>query len=393
VTEPEKKGGPIVPTRTPKKKTPGIFDNLRPLMQPHPVEEILGLTPISARSTPSSPSTDSTPSTDSISAERQNKLVQSSAISPQRDYTKVANSIVRAVPDGIFGDNGGKSKQLYDYLYTQTRGAIVPSRTVRVPKGKLMKAAGIGSEITLRKNLQRLRDTGLLKESIVAGTHGGNEYEVFTPEEVRQTAARASTPSTPSNPPQLREALPLLEATGSSPSSSLINAITYGEPKTSFKTTEKPDDEAFAEFIRVMQAAFVEVSTQRATGSDAERLRELAELLTAELKLAAALTSVTSGPAFLTEHLRRRLLRRASRSVQDKQQATPAPTGDQAGLDVPGAETEEYSIDFHVEMFAGLLRDGAYTMETLKDQFAAAFDPEQWEHIEAEVSQRRGREQ
>jgi hypothetical protein len=41
-------------------------------------------------------------------------------ISPVRDFTKVANSITReAIPAGIFK---GKSKQLYDYLYSATRG-------------------------------------------------------------------------------------------------------------------------------------------------------------------------------------------------------------------------------------------------------------------------------
>lgn len=48
---------------------------------------------------------------------------------PQRDFTKTANSIVReAVPGGSFK---GKSKQLYDCLYALTRGAVVPTRTVR----------------------------------------------------------------------------------------------------------------------------------------------------------------------------------------------------------------------------------------------------------------------
>src|ERR671912_69734 len=44
-------------------------------------------------------------------------------IAPKRDFMKVANSITReAVPSGLFT---GKSKQLYDYLYSLTRGAIV----------------------------------------------------------------------------------------------------------------------------------------------------------------------------------------------------------------------------------------------------------------------------
>jgi hypothetical protein len=43
MAEPNEKKKILVPTRTPGKKTPGTFDNIRQLPQPHPVEEILGL--------------------------------------------------------------------------------------------------------------------------------------------------------------------------------------------------------------------------------------------------------------------------------------------------------------------------------------------------------------
>jgi hypothetical protein len=200
MTEPKEKSKRVVPTRTPKKKTPGIFDNLRKIPQPHPVEEMLGLVP-PGETTPSRPSTPSTPSRGSSPfensvPEEQNR--DAPPVAPQRDFTRVANSIVReAVPSGTFG---GKSKQLYDYLYSLTRGAIVPRRTVRIPKDKLMIGAGIGSEVTLRTNLSKLSSSRLIIERLFAGTHGGNEYEVFLPEEVEetQTGATPSTPSTPS---------------------------------------------------------------------------------------------------------------------------------------------------------------------------------------------------
>jgi hypothetical protein len=50
----KKDDAPIVQTRTPKKKVPGIFDNLRRLPAPHPVEEIMGLTPAPVPQSPSS---------------------------------------------------------------------------------------------------------------------------------------------------------------------------------------------------------------------------------------------------------------------------------------------------------------------------------------------------
>ncbi len=62
--------------------------------------------------------------------EAKDKVTAGFPISPQRDFTKFANSINReAVPSGLFT---GKSKQLYDCLYSLTRGAFVPTRSIRI---------------------------------------------------------------------------------------------------------------------------------------------------------------------------------------------------------------------------------------------------------------------
>ena len=315
MTDPKETEKPTVQVRTPKKKiTTGIFDNLRKLPEPHPVEEILGLTGETRGSTPSTPSTDSsistgsTPSTPSTLPRRQSK----SAAAPERDFTRVANSIVRqAVPSGIFGEQGGKSKELYDTLYLLTRGAIIPARKVRIPKDQLMKKAGIGSEVTLRKNLSRLRIAGLIKESIVPGTHGGNEYEVYLPEEVGLTGSTPSTPSTPStdsNPPQMQEPLEALESRASRASLSSEVSTTSGQDKTLLKDWRTIDDDAaLAGMCAVFETATKEITGKELSPSENERWKELAQVLMAELKIAAARTTVSSVPAFLAEHLRRRL--------------------------------------------------------------------------------------
>src|ERR1700759_2721201 len=107
-------------------------------------------------------------------------------VAPVRDFTKVANSINReAVPAGVFT---GKSKQLYDCLYSLSRGAVVPSRTVRISRPKLMKKSGIGARVTFDANVERLVAIGFLRVRRITGEHDGNEYTVFLPEEV-------STPS------------------------------------------------------------------------------------------------------------------------------------------------------------------------------------------------------
>ena len=104
------------------------------------------------------------------------------AAAPEKDFTRVANSIIReAVPDGLFI---GKSKQIYDYLYSITRGAVQPKRSVRVTKTNLMRNADIGAERTLRKNLAHLQSLGLIKITEFTGQQFGNSYETFLPEEI-----------------------------------------------------------------------------------------------------------------------------------------------------------------------------------------------------------------
>jgi hypothetical protein len=312
VTDPKEDAKPVVPTRQPKKKTQGIFDNLRKIPERHPVEEILGLAPAEQSPTPSTPSTPSI-GPGSFNTSRQ------TAISPERDYTKVANSIVRnAVPAGIFGDYGSKAKEIYDYLYQQTRGAVVPKRKVRIPKTKLMRGAGIGSEVTLRKNLTRLRAGGLITETVFPGTHGGNEYEVFLPEETGLTPSTPSTPSTGEYPLSIREGVPPLESTPSTPCLSSIFTTSSSQDKTSLKDYRKNDDDdaaALAGLVATMSEVTKEITGRGLTLAESDRWRELAEVLAAELKIAAGRTTISSVPSFLAEHLRRRLWK------IDKQQA------------------------------------------------------------------------
>jgi len=239
-------------------------------------------------------------------------------VSPVRDYTKVANSIRReAVPAGLFK---GKSKQLYDQLYALTRGSIAPKRRVRISRPKLMKLAHIGSRVTFDANVNHLRAVGLIDICVVTGEHEGNEYEVFIPEELEE---RTSIPSQTSQTSLTRYAQKLdrlvcLETSQTRHTSSPEESISYDAPKTSFKTnTERTDDEAFAKFIAALKTASREVTGKESSASDAEKWAELAELLVLELKVAAGRTaSVSSAPAFLTEHLRRRLWKKDKRQVE-----------------------------------------------------------------------------
>ncbi|HEY0077554.1 MAG TPA: hypothetical protein VGB73_02840 [Pyrinomonadaceae bacterium] len=115
------------------------------------------------------------------------------------------------------------------------------------------------------------------------------------------------------------------------------NIGTSGFPKTSFKTKEeKTDDEAFAGFMAAVKATARELTGKEPSGAEADRWRELAELLMAELRIAAARTSsISSVPAFLTEHLRRRLWKMEKKPQSDKLQVTGDKPTEEQGTSLP----------------------------------------------------------
>ena len=327
MTDAKEQNKPAVRTREPKKKTPpGIFDNLRKLPQPHPVEEILGLSEqapqaseLSAERTPPTPRTPRTPPTS------RTPPTPPTTIAPERDYAKVANSIVREAVAG--GQFTGKSKQLYDFLYSRTRGAIVPTRSVRITKPKLMQGSGIGSERTLLKNIAHLKAIRLLEVLVTDGEHGGNEYQVFLPEEVELLTQR--TPPTPPTPPTPQHGRHALQKVGGVPpvesgvrgvGLSSIESNNSGDPKTFFKDIEQTnnddDDAALAGLTSNLKRAVKELTGKDLSTAERERWSELAEVLITELKIAAARTTVSSVPAFLAEHLRRRLFKADKKQLE-----------------------------------------------------------------------------
>jgi len=239
-------------------------------------------------------------------------------IAPVKDFTKVANSKNReALPAGLFT---GKSKQLYDCLYSLSRGAVVPSRTVRISRPKLMKKAGIGARLTFEANIARLVAVGLIEVRQITGEHDGNEYTVFLPEEINVSDGD-SMPSLTSLTRYAQKLVRLvrLETSQTRHTSSALNTDTYPMPKTSFKTnTEIDDDEAFAGLCAALREAAKEVTGREPTFAEAERWRELGEVLVTELKIAAGRTTVSSVPAFLAEHLRRRLWKKEKRQLEEE---------------------------------------------------------------------------
>jgi hypothetical protein len=233
-------------------------------------------------------------------------------VAPESDFQRVPNSVTRrAIPEGLFR---GKSKQVWDYLWSITRGAVVPVRSTRKSRREIKAGAGLGSMVTVDAALEHLQNVGLIAVKPEIGSLIGNEYEVFTPEE---TSTSISSTSSSTRITQNLDILDVLDSSISSTTQTVENTGGWTPPNTSFKTKDiNTDDEAFAGFAASMKKAAKEVTGKEPSASEAARWEELAEVLVTELKIAAGRTTVSSVPAFLAEHLRRRLWKKEKRQIE-----------------------------------------------------------------------------
>ena len=238
---------------------------------------------------------------------------EDSSHAPARDFNRRANSLDRdALPAGLFP---GSSKKLYDALYLRTRGAHVPVKTIRATRRELGQWSGIKNIKTIASHLSHLSTVGLIVHHWERGSTEGSIYEVRLPEEASPIGLRwsktTSAPlSTPESPLDQNSGLPLDQNSVSGGLSQTIeNTDTFADAKTSFKTnTERSDDDAaLAAMNKTLKSAAKEITGKELLATDGDRWNELAEVLVAELKIAAARTTVSNVPAFLAEHLRRRL--------------------------------------------------------------------------------------
>ena len=303
---------------------------------------------------------------------------------PTRDFMKVANSIGReAVPAGMFK---GKGKQIYDYLYSKTRGAITPTLAVQVSRREIMKGAHVGSDKTLRENLLHLRSKGLINwdDQEHRGEHSGNLYTVYLPEEAT-TMATQGTQGTEGNVGQFLPSVPRVETTQGTQGLPVDNADSSSSPKTSFKTNTIDDDErtALSDLNNIFTDAALKLTGRRPQANEREKWAELARVIVAELNEAAARAgSVSSVPAFLSEHLRRKFAQRATERKRAGKRA--APVEEQSAASVPGPKQDlrltPEEIAEQARLIAELLESG-YTIEQAEAQFSGGVHPEDWTAI------------
>ena len=311
------------------------------------------------QTTQTSPARQTTQTRQTIDFEQK---TEAGEIAPSKNYQKVPNSITKlAIPEGLFV---GKSKQLYDVLYGLTRGNIIPKRSIRISKTKIMKQSGIGSRITFDACITRLQTVGLLRITILIGEHEGNEFEVYLPEEVPSltTLTRQSSQSSQSSqtsPAQKLDSLVSLETSQTRHSLNVVNTTTSADPKTFFKNNYDIDDEttAFSQMIEAFGNASERLTGRRPSVKEVGKWRILAELLILELDIAARRAgTISSVPAFLTEVLRRRLMNRANQSKIEKRipdtvgkDANPEYEGvvalDEQGREETLAQLQEFAKD------------------------------------------------
>ena len=95
----------------------------------------------------------------------------------------------------------------------------------------------------------------------------------------------------------------------------------------SSSNSKQDDDEAFAELLAKFEQAAKTLTGKEPNAAERAKWGELADLLVAELQIAAARTgSISSVPAFLTEHLRRRLWKKDKAQLErESREAANAP--------------------------------------------------------------------
>jgi hypothetical protein len=234
----------------------------------------------------------------------------------------VANSTIRdAIPQGLFK---GTSKKLYDALYLRTRGAIVPVREIKAKQGELMQWASV-SHNTLRAHLRHLESVRLIERKWEVGDNDGAIYEVRLPEEIDLMPPPTTPLQPPPNSNQKLGGPSNQKLAGGGGGQTADNITISAKDKTSFNTnTERSDDdEAFARALARLKTANRELTGKAPSPADAARWEEVADVLIAELKIAAARTTVSSVPAFLAEHLRRRLWKLDKRQARAEGRELP----------------------------------------------------------------------
>jgi hypothetical protein len=231
-------------------------------------------------------------------------------------------------------------QRIYSVMYRETLSKGQRERHFGFKE--LCVKTGIRSDRTIRRALDGLQEK--LSVEIVSYFHGnplGPRYRVYDPKEIlkrRKTAGMEIDPQSKriigtgvgtgvqtgvgtgvqtgvvtggknygSTPVEITPVTPVLSTGVNKYRNPSDDVLRPGVASSSNQYRQSDDDEAFADFVNLLRESAKEITGRQPTATEAAKWRELAEVLITELRIAAGRTTVSSVPAFLTEHLRRRL--------------------------------------------------------------------------------------
>jgi hypothetical protein len=231
-------------------------------------------------------------------------------------------------------------QRIYSVMYRETLSKGQRERHFGFKE--LCVKTGIRSDRTIRRALDGLQEK--LSVEIVSYFHGnplGPRYRVYDPKEIlkrRKTAGMEIDPQSKriigtgvgtgvqtgvdtgvqtgvvtggknygSTPVEITPVTPVLSTGVNKYRNPSDDVLRPGVASSSNQYRQSDDDEAFADFVNLLRESAKEITGRQPTATEAAKWRELAEVLITELRIAAGRTTVSSVPAFLAEHLRRRL--------------------------------------------------------------------------------------
>jgi hypothetical protein len=227
---------------------------------------------------------------------------RSTAVIPQEKFYKKANEVA----DHIDRTLTPAESKVFEQLIRLSIGFNKDVCRVRV--SVLMERTGYNSDKTVRAALRGLELKGRIERLSARNSPLGDEYKILSYSgntgvpEYRSTAAE---------------------------NTAVLGSKVTGQLNTSIKD-QNIDDEAFAGLAEAFGQVTTELTGKSPTAAESAKWKELAEVLIAELRIAAGRTTVSNVPAFMSEHLRRRLWKmdkkqaaREGKELPDQTTSTP----------------------------------------------------------------------
>ena len=212
---------------------------------------------------------------------------RSTGVIPQERFYKKANEVA----DHIDRTLTPAESKVFEQLIRLSIG--FNKEVCRVRVSVLMERTGYNSDKTVRAALRGLELKGRIERLPARNSPLGDEYKILTYSGITGVPEYRST---------------AVENTA------VLESKVTGQLNTSIKD-QNIDDEAFAELVKAFRQITTELTGKTPTAAEAAKWKELAEVLIAELRISAGRTTISSVPAFMAEHLRRRLWK------MDKKQA------------------------------------------------------------------------